>query len=127
MCVEMEPVLKFSYENVKYAYEMDKAFQGLDTICRYVEVHTFILVFYDWITSFNLNHVWFCFIIISQIDNGHSFNDLSELDNYKPEYWISKWSFDKSITSGFAYQMSDGSTGILFHDGVRLMRTPDNE
>lgn len=62
-----------------------------------------------------------------QIDPANSFNDLSEIEDYKPDYWIAKWTYDKSVDSGFAYEMSDGSKGILFHDGLKLMRTPDGE
>ena len=36
-----------------------------------------------------------------------------------PVFWIDKWA-DKTTKYGFAYQLSDGSTGMLFTDLVSM-------
>lgn len=53
----------------------------------------------------------------------HSISDFSEHNELQPDYWISKWTYDES--NGFGYELSDGSTGMLFHEGLNLKRIPD--
>ncbi len=39
--------------------------------------------------------------------------------------WISKW-VDYSNKYGLGYQLSDGSVGVLFNDGTKMVLAPDD-
>ena len=41
-----------------------------------------------------------------------------------PVYWIGKW-VDYSDKYGFGYTLCDGSSGVLFNDGSRMMMAAD--
>lgn len=42
---------------------------------------------------------------------------------HRPSHWIVKWTFDGSMEQGFAYKLSNGSYGMLFHNGIRMRLT----
>ncbi|XP_065184611.1 serine/threonine-protein kinase PLK1-like [Sycon ciliatum] len=53
------------------------------------------------------------------------FHDDAEDPAANPVYWIGKW-VDYSDKYGFGYSLCDGSSGVLFNDGSRMMMAADS-
>lgn len=57
-------------------------------------------------------------------DDDFSISDFEDESRLRPAYWVVQWSHDTQLVHGFAYQLCNDTTGILFNDGVKIMSMP---
>lgn len=114
-------ILGSTFENQKYSEVCESVFRQFDAICSYHSVKSMnevsLLLFLFYIK----NH---CF---NKGDDDISLDEISKLNEYKPKYWITNWSFDKNLVKGFIYKITDGLKGMLFPSGLKLLKTPNEE
>lgn len=55
--------------------------------------------------------------------NEESYSENYDEKEHRPLHWIVKWTFDGGMEQGFAYELLNGSYGILFHNGIRMRLT----
>ncbi|XP_031636237.1 serine/threonine-protein kinase PLK1-like isoform X2 [Contarinia nasturtii] len=94
ICVKMGPILPKTFKNINQVRVLEDVFDRFNAMCRYY------------------------------IQSDQNLSDISDVDTFNPVHWVNRWSFDQNSASGFAYELSDGTTGMIFHEGLRFMRTP---
>lgn len=59
-----------------------------------------------------------------KIDSNMS--DLVDADASHPKLWIAHWTYKKPELA-LVYIITNGVSGIMFNEGLKLMHTPDNK